>query len=36
LSAGQDVSGAGIQAAYMSGLMAAAAIEPSLLRQLGG
>lgn len=35
LMAGQDVSGAGIQAACMSGLMAAAALEPSLLRQLG-
>lgn len=36
LLAGQDVSGPGIQAACMSGLMAAAAIEPSLLRRLGG
>jgi all-trans-retinol 13,14-reductase len=36
LLAGQDVSGAGVQAAAMSGLMAAAAIEPALLRQLGG
>ena len=36
LLAGQDVSGAGIQAACMSGLMAAAALEPSLLRRLGG
>lgn len=35
LLAGQDVSGAGIQAACMSGLLAAAALEPSLLRQLG-
>ena len=34
LLAGQDVSGAGIQAACMSGLLAAAALEPSLLRQL--
>jgi flavin-dependent dehydrogenase len=34
LLAGQDVSGAGIQAAAMSGMMAAAAIEPALLRQL--
>ena len=36
LLAGQDVAGAGVQAAAMSGLMAAAAIEPALLRQLGG
>ena len=36
LLAGQDVSGAGIQAAAMSGLMAAVAIEPALLRRLGG
>jgi all-trans-retinol 13,14-reductase len=35
LLAGQDVSGAGIQAACMSGLLAAAALEPSLLRRLG-
>jgi all-trans-retinol 13,14-reductase len=35
LLAGQDVSGAGVQAACMSGLMAAAVIEPALLRQLG-
>jgi all-trans-retinol 13,14-reductase len=34
LLAGQDVSGAGIQAAAMSGLMAASVIEPALLRQL--
>jgi len=34
LLAGQDVSGAGVQAAAMSGLMAAAVIEPALLRQL--
>lgn len=34
LLAGQDVSGAGVQAAAMSGLMAAIAIEPALLRQL--
>ena len=34
LLAGQDVSGAGVQAAAMSGLMAAAALEPALLRQL--
>lgn len=36
LLAGQDVSGPGIQAACISGLLAAAAIEPSLLRRLGG
>ena len=36
LLAGQDVSGPGIQAACMSGLLAATAIEPSLLRRLGG
>jgi all-trans-retinol 13,14-reductase len=36
LLAGQDVSGAGVEAASMSGLMAAAAIEPALLRQLQG
>ena len=35
LLAGQDVSGPGIQAACMSGLLAAAAIESSLLRRLG-
>ena len=34
LLAGQDVAGAGLQAAAMSGLMAAAAIAPALLRQL--
>jgi len=34
LLAGQDITGAGVQAASMSGLMAAAAIEPALLRQL--
>jgi all-trans-retinol 13,14-reductase len=34
LLAGQDVSGAGVQAAAMSGMMAAAAIEPALLSQL--
>jgi all-trans-retinol 13,14-reductase len=34
LLAGQDVAGAGVQAAAMSGLMAAAAIEPALLGQL--
>ncbi|MDM7950850.1 NAD(P)/FAD-dependent oxidoreductase [Hydrogenophaga sp.] len=34
LLAGQDVSGAGVQAAAMSGMMAAVAIEPALLRQL--
>jgi all-trans-retinol 13,14-reductase len=36
LLAGQDVSGPGIQAACVSGLLAAAAIEPALLRRLGG
>jgi all-trans-retinol 13,14-reductase len=36
LLAGQDVSGAGVQAAAMSGLMAAAVLEPALLRQLMG
>ena len=36
LLAGQDVSGPGIQAACMSGLLAAAALEPTLLRRLGG
>ncbi len=36
LLAGQDVSGPGIQAACMSGLLAAAAVEPALLRRLGG
>ena len=36
LLAGQDVSGPGIQAACLSGLLAAAAIEPKLLRRLGG
>ena len=36
LLAGQDVSGAGVQAAAISGPMAAAALlEPALLRQLG-
>ena len=35
LLAGQDVAGAGIQASAMSGLMAAIAIQPGLLRQLG-
>ena len=35
LLAGQDVSGAGIQASFMSGMLAAAALEPTLLRQLG-
>jgi all-trans-retinol 13,14-reductase len=32
--AGQDAAVAGVQAAAMSGLLAAAAIEPTLLRQL--
>ena len=36
LLAGQDVSGPGIQAACMSGLLAAAAVDRSLLRRLGG
>lgn len=36
LLAGQDISGAGVQAAAMSGLMAAAAIDPALLRLLSG
>lgn len=36
LLAGQDVSGAGLQAACMSGLLAAAALAPGLLRRLGG
>ncbi len=36
LLAGQDVSGPGIQAASMSGLLAAAAIDRSLLRRLAG
>ena len=36
LLAGQDVAGAGVPAAAMSGLMAAAAIEAALLRQLSG
>jgi all-trans-retinol 13,14-reductase len=35
LLAGQDVSGPGIQAACISGLMAAATLQPALLRQLG-
>jgi len=35
LLAGQDVSGAGVQAACMSGVMAAAVLQPALLRQLG-
>ena len=36
LLAGHDVSGPGIQAACMSGLLAAAAFEPSLWKRLGG
>jgi all-trans-retinol 13,14-reductase len=36
LLAGQDVVGPGVQAAFMSGLMAAATSEPALWRQLGG
>lgn len=35
LLAGQDVAGAGIQASCLSGLMAAASIEPALWRQMG-
>jgi len=35
LLAGQDVFGPGIQAACMSGLLAAVAIEPELIRRLG-
>jgi all-trans-retinol 13,14-reductase len=35
LLAGQDVGGPGVQAAFMTGLMAAAAIEPALWRQFG-
>jgi all-trans-retinol 13,14-reductase len=34
--AGQDVIGPGVQAAFMSGLMSAASVEPALWRQLGG
>jgi all-trans-retinol 13,14-reductase len=36
LLAGQDVFGPGVQAAFMSGLMAAACIEPRLWRRFGG
>ncbi len=36
LLAGQDVAGPGVQAAFMSGLMSAATLEPSLWRQLSG
>ena len=36
LLAGQDVSGAGVPSAAMSGMMAAVALEPALLMQLGG
>jgi hypothetical protein len=35
LLARQEVSGAGIHASAMSGLIAAMAIEPGLMRQLG-
>jgi all-trans-retinol 13,14-reductase len=35
LLAGQDVGSPGVQGAFMSGLMAAAALEPALFRQLG-
>jgi hypothetical protein len=34
--AGQDVASPGVAGAFMGGLMAAAAIEPALLRQLAG
>ena len=34
--AGQDVLGPGVQAAFMSGLMAAATVEPALWRRMGG
>lgn len=36
LLAGQDVFGAGVQSAAMSGLIAAAVLEPTLLLRLGG
>jgi all-trans-retinol 13,14-reductase len=36
LLAGQDVFGPGIPSACMSGMLAAAALEPALLRQFGG
>jgi len=36
LLAGQDIFGAGVQSAAMSGWLAAAALEPTLLRRLGG
>jgi all-trans-retinol 13,14-reductase len=36
LLAGQDVSGPGVQAACVSGMLAAAPIEPLLLRRMGG
>lgn len=35
LLAGQDVTGPGVQASFMGGLMAAASIEPALWRELG-
>jgi len=35
LLAGQDVASPGVEGAFMGGLMAAAAIEPALLRQMG-
>jgi all-trans-retinol 13,14-reductase len=35
LLAGQDVAMPGVEGAFMGGLMAAAAIEPALLRQMG-
>jgi all-trans-retinol 13,14-reductase len=36
LLAGQDVTGAGVQPSAISGMLAAAAIQPSLLRHLNG
>ena len=36
LLAGQDVTSPGVAGAFMGGLMAAAALEPALLRQLAG
>jgi all-trans-retinol 13,14-reductase len=35
LLAGQDVTGPGVQAAFMGGLMAAAAVDASIWRELG-
>jgi all-trans-retinol 13,14-reductase len=34
--AGQDVTSPGVAGAFMGGLMAAAAVEPALLRRLAG